>query len=95
MAEVHEGDFEGLVEGEGSWFGCWFVPEGFLFRAVMSVADWLLFGPVVRWFCSGLFRFGLSILLVFYPYFLSLVGSLFSWWVLPLMNKPHNRFLTL
>ncbi len=37
MAEVHEGDFEGLVEGEGSWFGCWFVPEGFLFRAVVGL----------------------------------------------------------
>ena len=27
MTEVNKGDFEGLVQGEGSWSGCWLVPE--------------------------------------------------------------------
>ena len=26
MAQGQEGDFEGLVQVEGSWSGCWFVP---------------------------------------------------------------------
>lgn len=54
----------------------------------MSVANWWLFSLVVRWFCNGLFRFCLSILLAFYSHFLPMVGPLSSWWVLPLMNKP-------
>ena len=89
MTEVNKGDFEGLVQGEGSWSGCWFVPEEVCVQGSDECGELVAVQPGCTMVLQRSFRFGLSILLAFYPHFLPLVGPLSSWWVLPLMNKPQ------
>ena len=50
MAQGQEGDFEGLVQVEGSWSGCWFVPGGVLVQGCGEGGE-LLVGE--RRLCAG------------------------------------------